>query len=67
LKTLPEETEVYPGHDYHGKRSSNIAQEKKSNPVLQETDKTAFAEKMREKKLPKPFNIENIVRVNQRG
>jgi glyoxylase-like metal-dependent hydrolase (beta-lactamase superfamily II)/rhodanese-related sulfurtransferase len=67
LKTLPEETEVYPGHDYHGKRSSSIAQEKKSNPVLQETDKTAFAQKMREKKLPKPFNIDNIVRVNQKG
>jgi glyoxylase-like metal-dependent hydrolase (beta-lactamase superfamily II)/rhodanese-related sulfurtransferase len=67
LKALPEETEVYPGHDYHGKRSSSIAQEKKSNPVLQETDKTAFADKMREKKLPKPFNIENIVRVNQKG
>lgn len=67
LKALPEETEVYPGHDYHGKRSSSIAQEKKSNPVLQETDKAAFAQKMREKKLPKPFNIDNIVRVNQKG
>jgi glyoxylase-like metal-dependent hydrolase (beta-lactamase superfamily II) len=32
---LPEETFVYPGHDYNGKFSSTIGNEKKFNPRLQ--------------------------------
>jgi len=32
---LPEETLVYPGHDYNGKFSSTIGNEKKFNPRLQ--------------------------------
>lgn len=34
LFTLPEDTLVYPGHDYHGRRVSSIAQEKDRNPRL---------------------------------
>ena len=67
LKTLADKTTLYPGHDYHEKRSSTIAQEKGNNPFLQETDKETFVRTMREKTLPKPFNIENIIRVNQKG
>lgn len=32
LFTLPDETLVYPGHDYHGRWVSSIAQEKARNP-----------------------------------
>lgn len=67
LKTLPDETAVFPGHDYHENRSSTIAKEKEKNPFLKETNKESFAKNMREKVMPKPFNIENIVRVNQKG
>jgi len=67
LKTLPDGTIVFPGHDYHEKYSSTIAQEKKTNPFLEETDKEAFVKTMRSKSIPKPFNIDNIVRVNQKG
>ena len=35
LLKLPEETLVYPGHDYNGKCSSTIGNEKKFNPRLQ--------------------------------
>ena len=35
LLKLPEETLVYPGHDYNGKFSSTIGNEKKFNPRLQ--------------------------------
>ena len=34
LFTLPDDTLVYPGHDYHERRVSNIAQEKIRNPRL---------------------------------
>ena len=34
LFTLPDDTLVYPGHDYHARRVSNIAQEKIRNPRL---------------------------------
>ena len=35
LLKLPEDTLVYPGHDYNGKLSSTIGNEKKFNPRLQ--------------------------------
>ena len=34
LMTLPDETEVYPGHDYGKTSSSTIGHEKKTNPFL---------------------------------
>ena len=67
LKALPDETIVFPGHDYHEKHSSSIAKEKQDNPFLKETNKDAFVKNMRSKVIPKPFNIDNIVRVNQKG
>jgi len=67
LKALPDETMLFPAHDYQGNRSSTIAREKKSNPFLKETSKESFVKNARSKQLPKPFNIDNIIRVNQRG
>ncbi len=67
LKALPDATIVFPGHDYHEKRSSTIAKEKESNQFFKETNKEAFVLTMRSKQMPKPFNIDNIVRVNQKG
>jgi glyoxylase-like metal-dependent hydrolase (beta-lactamase superfamily II)/rhodanese-related sulfurtransferase len=67
FKVLPEETLVFPGHDYHEKHSSTLGKEKQENPFLKETDKEAFVRNMRAKVIPKPFNIDNIVRVNQKG
>ena len=34
LMTLPDETRVYPGHDYGAAPSSTIGQEKKTNPFI---------------------------------
>ena len=67
LKTLPDETILCPGHDYHEQRSSTIAKEKENNPFLKETNKETFVRNMRAKVIPKPFNIDNIIRVNQKG
>ncbi len=67
LKSLPEETVVFPGHDYNNKRSSAIGREKKTNPYMKETDRIKFIDNMKSKVIPKPFNIENIIRVNRSG
>ncbi len=67
LKSLPDETILCPGHDYHEQRTSTIAKEKQTNPFLKEADKDAFVKNMRSKIIPKPFNIDNIIRVNQKG
>ena len=67
LKSLPDETIILPGHDYHGIRASTLKKEKETNPFLKEADKSVFVKNMRSKIIPKPFNIDNIVRVNQKG
>jgi glyoxylase-like metal-dependent hydrolase (beta-lactamase superfamily II)/rhodanese-related sulfurtransferase len=67
LKSLPDKTILFPGHDYHEKRSSTLAEEKQDNSFLKENNKDAFVKNMRSKVIPKPFNIDNIVRVNQKG
>ncbi|MCX5678576.1 MAG: MBL fold metallo-hydrolase [Candidatus Omnitrophica bacterium] len=67
LKAFPAETIVFPGHDYHEVRSSVIAKEKETNPFLKESDKDVFINNMRSKVMPRPFNIDNIIRVNQKA
>lgn len=67
IKALPAETIIFPSHDYHENKSSMLAKEKETNPFLKELDKNAFVSKMRSKIIPKPFNIDNIVRVNRKG
>lgn len=42
LKVLPDETEVYPGHDYGDKPVSTIGREKKTNPTLTATSFEEF-------------------------
>lgn len=67
FKALPGGTVVYPGHDYHEKRNSTIASEVAHNPFMKWSDKAAFASSMRSKVLQKPFNMDNIIRVNRSG
>ena len=54
LLKLPEETLVYPGHDYNGKFSSTIGNEKKFNPRLQVNSENEYEEIMNNLNLPKP-------------
>lgn len=66
LFTLPDETLVYPAHDYSGRFVSSIAQEKNRNPRLA-LDKTEaeFVRIMAELKLPYPKKIDFAVPGNQ--
>ena len=54
LLKLPEETLLYPGHDYNGKFSSTIGNEKKFNPRLQVNSVDEYIEIMSNLNLSKP-------------
>ena len=65
LFTLPNETLVYPGHDYAGHYVSNIAQEKMKNPRLANKTKAQFIEIMDNLNLPYPKLIDIAVPANR--
>lgn len=65
LFKLPEETLVYPGHDYRGHTSSTIGLEKKFNPRLGgRKTKEDFKKIMSELKLANPQKIHEAVPAN---
>ena len=64
LLKLPEETLVYPGHDYNGKLSSTIGNEKKFNPRLQVKSVDEYVDIMSNLNLAKPKMIETNVSRN---
>ena len=61
LLKLPEETILYPGHDYNGKKTSTIGNEKKFNPRLQVDNENEYEEIMNNLNLPKPKLMDIIV------
>jgi len=65
LFKLPDETIVYPAHDYKGIACTSILEEKKFNPRLNlDLDFNAFKKIMSELKLPPPKQIEKAVPAN---
>jgi sulfur dioxygenase len=67
LFTLPDETIVYPAHDYNGRTQSTIGDEKKTNPRLGiEKTKIEFIEIMKNLNLPYPKRIDAAVPANLR-
>ena len=63
LLKLPDETILYPGHDYNGKKSSTIGKEKEHNPRLQVENVGQYIEIMSNLNLSKPKMIDyNISR-----
>lgn len=65
LFTLPDDTLVYPGHDYQGRWVSNIKQEKTTNPRLAGKSREEFIEIMKNLNLPKPKYIDQAVPANR--
>lgn len=62
--SLPDETLVYPGHDYNGRFVSSVAQEKKINPRLAGKTKEEFIEIMDNLNLPNPKQMDVAVPAN---
>ena len=67
LLKLPDETILYPGHDYNGKESSTIGNEKKFNPRLQVKNVDEYVELMSNLNLAKPklidFNVSKNIKL----
>ena len=61
---LPEETILYPGHDYNGKKSSTIGKEKEHNPRLQVKNVDQYIEIMSNLNLSKPKMIDHNISRN---
>jgi len=64
LLTLPEDTLLYPGHDYNGKTVSTIGKEKKFNPRLQVKNVDEYIEIMSNLNLSKPDMMDSNVSRN---
>jgi len=67
LLKLPENTLVYPAHDYNGKKFSTIENEKNNNPRLQVSSKEQYAEIMNNLNLTNPKMIDVAVPANIKG
>ena len=65
LLKLPEQTLVYPAHDYQGRTVSTIWEEKRYNPRLQVASKQAYIEQMNSLKLDNPRLMDIAVPANR--
>ena len=65
LYHLPDETIIYPAHDYNGQSKSTIGLEKRFNPrISQNVSQEVFIKTMSELKLPDPKKIKESVPAN---
>jgi glyoxylase-like metal-dependent hydrolase (beta-lactamase superfamily II) len=65
LLRLPEQTLVYPAHDYNGMTASTIGEERRHNPRLQVPDKDAYVALMNGLKLDNPRLMDVAVPANR--
>ena len=64
LLKLPEESLLYPAHDYKGEKVSTIGKEKKQNPRLQVNSVDEYIDIMNNLELKKPTELETNVARN---
>jgi sulfur dioxygenase len=65
--SLPDDTTIYPGHDYKGRTASSVREERRWNPRLGETKPLGeFVKLMSELKLPYPRKIDAALPANAR-
>jgi len=67
LFSLPDETLLYPGHDYKGKTRSTIGAEKRENPRFLGKTRAEYIAFMGQLGLPFPEKIQQSLQVNQTG
>ena len=67
LLKLPEETLVYPAHDYNGKKNSTIGNEKNNNPRLQVNSVEEYINIMNNLNLSNPKMMDVAVPANIKG
>ena len=67
ILTLPENTFVYPAHDYKGNKVSTIGEEKKNNPRLKVKSPDQYADLMNNLSLDNPKMMDIAVPSNIKG
>ncbi len=65
LFALPDDTLVFPAHDYRGHTHSTIGEEKRANPRLAGRSREAYVELMNNLGLPLPEKIQEALQANQ--
>lgn len=65
LFALPDETVVWPAHDYRGNTRSSIGDEKRLNPRLAGRSRDAYVDIMARLSLPLPDKIQEVLQPNQ--
>ncbi|MCE9668196.1 MBL fold metallo-hydrolase [Myxococcus stipitatus] len=65
LFSLPDETLVYPAHDYQGRTVTSIAEEKRHNPRVAGRSEAEFIHVMENLHLPKPRKLDVAVPANR--
>lgn len=65
LFALPDDTTVWPGHDYQGRTHSSIGAEKRNNPRIADKTLAQFVSIMNNLNLPKPQRIDEAVPANR--
>ena len=64
---LPDDTIVFPGHDYAGRMQTTIGAERSSNAWLKMTDRADFVRQLTANKPPRPANMDDLLRLNREG
>jgi glyoxylase-like metal-dependent hydrolase (beta-lactamase superfamily II)/rhodanese-related sulfurtransferase len=67
LLALPDETLIFPAHDYKGRDSSTIGDERRANPRLARTDRADFVALMNSLDLSAPTHLTEALRTNISG
>ena len=67
LAPLPDETVLYPGHDYQGRVSSTLGQERRTNPWLALKDRAEFVGRLTADRPPRPANMDALLELNREG
>ncbi len=65
LFTLPDETVVFPAHDYRGNTSSTIGREKQQNPRIAGRSRDEYIALMASISFPLPDKIQEVLQPNQ--
>ncbi|MDF1699700.1 MAG: DUF2892 domain-containing protein [Planctomycetota bacterium] len=66
LEGLPDDTLLYPGHDYEGREHSTLGVERRDNPWLQ-LDRATFVESITANPPTRPANMDALLELNRRG
>lgn len=67
LLMLPDETLVFPAHDYKGRENSTIGDERRDNPRLAKTERADFVALMNSLNLSAPTHLTEALRTNMSG